>query len=149
MLGDALLRARVLFEMSAPEDPTITPKHLRVRSGLAYLDDSVLALRQVRKAAAARGVMLECYESPEELLAREGEPPLTAVLLDVDLGGDVDGPTVAERLRRENSALAVAFFTAADAAERAIAFAAIGPVFDKGTDLDAVLRWFESVRPAT
>jgi DNA-binding response OmpR family regulator len=133
--------------MSAPDDPTITPQHLRVRSGLAYLDDSVLALRQVRKAAAARGVMLECYERPEELLAREGDPPLTAVLLDVDLGGDLDGPSVAERLRRANRAIAVAFFTAADAPERAITLAALGPVFDKGTDLDAVLRWFDSVRP--
>lgn len=129
--------------MSRADDSTITPSDLQIRSGLAYLDDSVVALRQLRKAAAPKGALVECFTDPDALLARAlVEPALVAVLLDVDLGDGVDGPMVATRLRERAPSVAIAFFTAERSAERATTLAHLGPVFDKSTDLDAVVRWF-------
>jgi DNA-binding response OmpR family regulator len=107
---------------------------------LAYLDDSPVALRVAGLAAAREGLALECHATPESLLAREG-PPLRAVLLDVDLGGALDGPAVAHALRRENPALPVAFFTAEDVSERTAALSELGPVFAKPGALGDALRW--------
>jgi CheY-like chemotaxis protein len=126
------------------DDTRITPAHLQLRSDVAYLDDSVIALRQVRRQLHERGLLLECYASPDELLAREGEPKLVAVLLDVDLGGDVDGPEVARRLRAGDAQLEVAFFTAIDAKSRAASLGALGPVFDKSTALAEAVAWLEA-----
>ena len=64
---------------------------------LAYLDDSPVALRVARLAASREGIALECHETPEALLGRVG-PALRALLLDVDLGGPMDGPEVARAL---------------------------------------------------
>ena len=129
--------------MSRADDATITPSELQIRSGLAYLDDSVVALRQLRKAAAHKGALVECFTDPEAILERAAfDPALVAVLLDVDLGDGVDGPAVAARLRERCPTVAVAFFTAERSVERARTLAHLGPVFDKGSDLDAVVRWF-------
>jgi hypothetical protein len=131
--------------MSSADDPTITPSELQIRSGLAYLDDSVVALRQVRKAAAARGVLIECFSDADDLFARlTAEPPVRAALLDVDIGDAIDGPTVGRRLRLLVPSIALAFFTAERSAERAQALADLGPVFDKARDVAAVVAWLES-----
>lgn len=131
--------------MSAADDPTITPSELQLRSGLAYLDDSVVALRHVRKQAGLKGVLVECFSDLDVFVARwNAEPSLHAVLLDVDLGGAVDGPAVAERLRARNPAVHIAFFTAEKSDARAQQLAHIGPVFDKQRDIEAVLAWFSA-----
>jgi hypothetical protein len=130
--------------MSAADDSTITPSELQIRSGLAYLDDSVVALRQVRKQAGLRGVLVECFSDLDLFVGRmSADPPLHAVLLDVDLGGAVDGPAVAERLRAAIPAVKIAFFTAEKSDERARQLTHLGPVFDKHRDLPAVLAWFD------
>jgi CheY-like chemotaxis protein len=126
------------------DDTRITPAHLQLRSDVAYLDDSVIALRQVRRQLHERGLLLECYTSPDELLAREGEPKLVAVLLDVDLGDDIDGPEVARRLRARDAQLDVAFFTAIDAKRREESLRALGPVFDKSSALAEAVAWLEA-----
>ncbi len=129
--------------MSAADDSTITPSELQIRSGLAYLDDSVIALRQVRRALAQHGALVECFSDPAALIERApAEPPLVGVLLDVDLGETVDGPAIARQLRAMLPSVAIAFFTAERSEERARSLGELGPVFDKGRDLDGVVQWF-------
>lgn len=128
--------------MSSEDDSPITPPELQIRSGVAYLDDSVVALRKVRKQAASRGVLVECYSDVHTFVARMSErPALRAVLLDIDLGAAVDGPTVAERLRAAIPSVHMAFFTAEKSDDEARRLAHLGPVFDKHHELSAVLDW--------
>jgi len=118
-------------------------------SELAYLDDSVVALRQVRKTLSNQGILIECYTDADELLARDSGPTLRAVLLDVDLGGSVDGPAVAAQLRAKQPTLEIAFFTAVDAKTRADELRALGPVFDKTSQLEEAVAWLRDRSPPT
>ncbi|MBL8683394.1 MAG: response regulator [Myxococcales bacterium] len=119
----------------------MTPPQLQIRADLAYLDDSVIALRQVRRALSGAGIFIECYTEASELLERDRQPALSAVLLDVDLGGNIDGPSVAAHLRDAQPTIEIAFFTAVDATTRSEELRSVGLVFDKSGGLDDAVRW--------
>lgn len=122
-----------------------TPTGLIFHSGLAYLDDSSVSLRALRRAMGTRSISLETYDTAQALLNRPTDVPLRAVLLDVDLGGSVDGVAVAKALRGQYPEVAIAFFTGADVDQRAIALRDLGSVFNKQLGLDEAVQWFVSV----
>jgi CheY-like chemotaxis protein len=131
--------------MQDPREPG-APSPRATGEVLAYLDDSPVALRVARLAASREGIALECHETAEALLGRVG-PALRAVLLDVDLGGPMDGPEVARALRQVDPALPVAFFTAEDVGGRTRSLENLGPVFAKPGGLVDALRWLARHAP--
>ncbi|MDP3275057.1 MAG: hypothetical protein Q8Q09_07655 [Deltaproteobacteria bacterium] len=125
-------------------DKQLSTGEQRVCCSLAYLDDSLLALRTMRKALGEKGLLLETYSQPQRLLSRKNDIALAAVLLDMDLGESVDGSQVAEALLTRDPAPAIAFFTASVAPERLARLARIGLVFDKTKDLAKAAAWLAS-----
>ena len=136
-----------MTESKTPPNPVDlnTPVGLRYHSGFAYVDDSAVSLRALRKALSPHHLVLETYSTAQEILKRSEEIPLVAVLLDVDLGGSVDGVAVSKALRAQYPAIKIAFFTAEAVNARVDALTELGPVFNKHTGLDRVVDWFLSV----
>ena len=117
-----------------------TPADGYSRPGLLYIDDSPTALRTIRRAMHAYGLLLETFTSVQAM--RERPPgPIIAVLLDVDLGGGHNGLDVARDLRDERADLPIAFITADMAEDRLDALRAIGPVFPKNADVAPAVEW--------
>ncbi len=131
--------------MTEPKSPIPvdlnTPVGLRYLSGFAYVDDSEVSLRALRKALAPHHLVLETYSTAQAIVKRPDEVPLIAVLLDVDLGGSVDGVAVSKALRAQYPSVNIAFFTADDVKTRAAALAELGTVFSKHKGLDPVVDW--------
>jgi DNA-binding response OmpR family regulator len=122
-----------------------TPVGTVFLTGLVYLDDSAVALKAMRKALVADGLVLEAYQTADALLQRSREVALVAALLDIDLGGSVDGVQVARALKQIWPSVQLAFFTAEDFAHRAETLRDLGRVFDKHLGPDEAIEWFLSV----
>jgi FixJ family two-component response regulator len=121
----------------------ITPVHGFVRAGVAYIDDSAMALQSMRRALYTHGLLLETYSSFRDFLSRDDQP-LRAVLLDMDLGSEQTGFDLAVHVRTKHPHCPIAFLTSETNAESLARATEWGCVFTKDKDLNAAVQWLLS-----
>jgi len=105
-------------------------------------DDSPIALRVLTRTLADHGLPVRAVSSASEARAVDTRGVAVAVL-DLDLG-DGSGVDVAEALRAARPVLPIAFFSSGASPAVVARARAIGPIFDKLSDLDALTTWVES-----
>ena len=109
-------------------------------AGLVLIaDDSAVARVSVARRVRAAGLTVVEEESAAGA-SRVDPSGLSCALLDLDLG-DGNGTDVAERLRRTQGQLPIAFFTSTRTPEVIAKAATFGPVFAKPEELDQAVAW--------
>jgi DNA-binding response OmpR family regulator len=104
-------------------------------------DDSAVARVTVARRVRAAGLEVVEHDSCASASTVDAST-LACALLDFDLG-DGYGVEVAARLRAEQDALPIAFFTSTSTNEVVSQAAEFGPVFTKPDELDAAIDWIE------
>jgi CheY-like chemotaxis protein len=102
-------------------------------------DDSAVARVSVARRVRADGLVVEERDSVASASSVD-VAQLACALLDLDLGDGL-GTEIAERLRADQGALPIAFFTSTSTPEALAQAATFGPVFAKPDDLDLAIDW--------
>jgi DNA-binding response OmpR family regulator len=110
-----------------------------MRRRVLIADDSAVARVSVARRVRADGIEVEEQDSAAGAsLVDTAE--LACALLDLELGDGL-GTDVAERLRRGQGALPIAFFTTTSSPEAIALARTFGPVFAKPEQLDLAVDW--------
>lgn len=102
-------------------------------------DDSAVARLSVARRVRADGIDVEERDSAASASSVDAAD-LACALLDLDLGDGL-GTDVAARLRADQGALPIAFFTTSQAPDVIAHAASFGPVFAKPDQLDDAVAW--------
>jgi CheY-like chemotaxis protein len=111
------------------------------RRRVLVADDSAVARVTVARRVRAAGFEVVEHDSVASASTVDAST-ITCALLDFDLG-DGFGVDVAARLRQEEGALPIAFFTSSNTSDVVEQASAFGPVFTKPDELDAAIDWIE------
>ena len=105
-------------------------------------DDSSVARHALVRRLAAHDINV--HEEASARSASALDPTsLACAVLDLDLG-DGDGATVAESLRKHVASLPVAFFSSDADGALVTRARALGPVFKKPDELEALVAWVDA-----
>ena len=102
-------------------------------------DDSAIVVRVVRRRLERRGFDVVEATSAADCRSIDATS-LAAAVFDLQLG-DAEGAVSAARLLAHNPTVRVAFYSGCLTSERVGRAQALGPVFDKASDLEALLDW--------